>query len=239
MIKSSLKKSGGIAIAAVISLSSFQNIPAPKKIQPLPVVESALESNVDNPFASFDYSFTESAFAEPAISFDLEEKSYLEEVTESAIPKLSQASSFIRAIIQYTWCLPQTLYGWLYYTILKYSGELTESFHYNELIISSTPNRPNSSSMGRFIFIGQRFPQYKEKLLLHEYGHVGQSYILGPLQLPLVGLTDSIWWLYCKNQEKNNPFFSFDDTYWNFFTEKMANRLVGLDGEMNANRDGK
>ncbi len=239
MLRSGLKKVGVITVAAVISLSPFQNTPisTPKNINPEPVVESAFESNIGNSFPNVDYSFAKPALAEPAISFDLEGRSYLEEVTENSIPRLSQATCFIRAIIQYTWCLPQTLSGWIYYTILKYSGELTESFNYNELIISSTPNMPNSSSMGRFIFMGQRFPQYREKLVLHEYGHVSQSYLFGPLQLPLVGLTDSIWWLYCKNQEKNNPSFSFDDTYWNFFTEKMANRLVGLDGKMNAGEE--
>jgi len=222
MLKSSREMVGGIALAAVISLSSFQSLPisAAKNNKIEPVVESSLESYLDD------------SFVMPAISFEQEKKSSLEAMAESAIPKLSRATSIIRAILQYTWCLPQTLSGWLYYTVLKYSGELTESFHYNELIISLTPNMPNSSSMGRFIFLGKRLPQYEDKLVRHEYGHVEQSYFFGPLQIPIVGCTNALWWLFCTNCERNYPEFNFDNYYWNFFTETMANDLVGLRDKM-------
>ena len=58
---------------------------------------------------------------------------------------------------------------------------------------------------------------------MHEYGHSIQSKILGPLYLLVIGLPSIIWaGLFEKYRNKHKI------SYYSFFTEKWANKLVGL-----------
>lgn len=70
-------------------------------------------------------------------------------------------------------------------------------------------------TLGEYIFINKR---YSKKTLIHEYGHVIQSRILGPFYLLVIGIPSIVHaWLHdyiCNNKD-----------YYHFYTEKWANKL--------------
>ena len=81
---------------------------------------------------------------------------------------------------------------------------------------------PSSISLGDFIFIR---PHSSEKSIKHELGHSKQSDILGPLYLIIIGipsLLHNIIHSICSRAG-----FKWD--YYSFYTEKWADRLVGID----------
>lgn len=85
-------------------------------------------------------------------------------------------------------------------------------------------------SLGNYIFLSER-SGLKEPAYDHEFGHCIQSRILGPLYLPIVGLCSGIHCLF--HNRKNN--------YYEFWTEKWANKLGGIDGyagEYHYHKDG-
>ena len=111
---------------------------------------------------------------------------------------------------QMTWGLPQTLLGALLFACcagrahtLRCGAAVTRW------------QREAGLSLGLFVFLptGER----GDSLLSHELGHTAQSFLLGPLYLPLVGLPSLIWAALPEKQRKMN--------YFDFYTEKWANRL--------------
>lgn len=76
-----------------------------------------------------------------------------------------------------------------------------------------------SLGIGIFIFSDLK----NEDILVHEYGHNLQSAILGPLFLPLIGIPSLLWCeipALIKVRRKRNI------NYYNFYTEKSANKLA-------------
>lgn len=60
----------------------------------------------------------------------------------------------------------------------------------------------------------------KRKTVRHEaVGHVAQSRMLGWLYLVVIGLPSLIWAAVCQERKK----------YYNFYTEKWADRLAGIE----------
>ena len=123
----------------------------------------------------------------------------------------------MKYLLMYLWQLPQNLLGALYRDLLAYKEKVylvnnTEDF---TLYAKDTPG---SVTLGRHIFTSSRAGSNTIK---HETGHVKQSQILGPLYLPLIGIPSILW---AAVHEKIAPNKSY---YW-FYTEKWANKLVGL-----------
>lgn len=123
----------------------------------------------------------------------------------------------MKYLLMYLWQLPQNLLGALYRNLLAYKEKVyivnnTEDF---TLYAKDTPG---SVTLGRHIFISSRADSDTIK---HEIGHVKQSQILGPLYLPLIGIPSILW---AAVHEKIAPNKSY---YW-FYTEKWANKIVGL-----------
>lgn len=108
------------------------------------------------------------------------------------IPKALRAALFY--LLQWTWGLPQNLFGALTALVLK--GERTR--YHGALVTLYRPvkflSNRNGFSLGTFIFMPEAWPDnVKKQLVVHEYGHTVQSMILGPLYLPIVGLPSVIW----------------------------------------------
>ena len=123
----------------------------------------------------------------------------------------------MKYLLMYLWQLPQNLLGALYRDLLAYKEKVylvnnTEDF---TLYAKDTPG---SVTLGRHIFISCRAGSDTIK---HEIGHAKQSQILGPLYLPLIGIPSILW---AAVHEKIAPNKSY---YW-FYTEKWANKLVRL-----------
>lgn len=123
----------------------------------------------------------------------------------------------MKYLLMYFWQLPQNLLGALYRDLLSYKEKA--------YLITSTKDfdvyakdTPGSVTLGRYIFLSSRAD---EETILHETGHVKQSKILGPLYLLVIGLPSILW---AAIHKKIAP----KKSYYHFYTEKWANKLVGL-----------
>ena len=94
-------------------------------------------------------------------------------------------------ILQWTWCLPQTLLG----LVLKlcWKGKRDRYWFNNQVYIvyNTTKKNLGGISLGKYILLGANMDT--EKTIKHEYGHQLQSYILGPLYLLVIGLPSGLW----------------------------------------------
>lgn len=72
-------------------------------------------------------------------------------------------------------------------------------------------------SLGTWIFIEKRI--YNKKTIKHEYGHVLQHYILGPLALLIIDIPSSIQFFVARSNK------NFAKNYYNRFPENWADKL--------------
>lgn len=122
-------------------------------------------------------------------------------------------------LIQFTWGILQNLVGLVMFLVCKMLGY--KSKKYKNAIATKWNNKYGSVSLGMFLFVTD---DEDEELVAHEYGHSLQSIFLGPLFLFVIGLPSVCWAAFCdKYREKH------DKTYYDFYTEKWSNELVGLD----------
>lgn len=120
-------------------------------------------------------------------------------------------------VLLYIWELPQNIVGLVLLLVLK--GERRHylkgmRFYYLDTF-------PGGITLGEYIVVGTR----KESTVRHEFGHVLQSRILGPLYLLVIGLPSLVhaWingYIGCCDRH--------DEGYYHFYTERWANRLTGL-----------
>ena len=134
-----------------------------------------------------------------------------------------QINRWLYTILQCTWCIPQTLIGFILF-ILNIDKEHI-IFHGS---IVTKWDRNDGISLGLFIFVpdGKRASKVMQesykRMTIHEYGHTIQSLILGPLYLPVVGIISISWSslpVFIRiRKEKKLP-------YSYCFTEQWANNL--------------
>lgn len=129
-------------------------------------------------------------------------------------------------ILEWTWCLPQTLLG--LFIRLLYGGKRTESYYNNKKYVYYTSDTlPGGISLGKYVTINTAIADsYTVK---HEHGHQIQSLILGPLYLLVIGLPSLLWaWFIhnlvnkCRSKKGKNTL----SYYW-FYPEAWANKLGG------------
>lgn len=112
-------------------------------------------------------------------------------------------------IILFIWELLQNLVGFLYLKLSKYKFTARYFLNGNTQIKYYYAKKfPGGLTLGEFIFTNG--PQHVK----HESGHVIQSRILGPLYLPVIGVSSLLHaaFHHCKN-------------YVHFWTEKWAEKL--------------
>lgn len=123
-------------------------------------------------------------------------------------------------ISDWIWQLPQTLVGYIYKSILRERAELIEDGD------TKVYQKPTSGgvSLGRYVFV-YKYSLRKELVTKHEKGHRKQSKILGWLYLPVIGIPSIIWAGIHKKVAPNT-------SYYSFYTEKWANKIMGIEKEM-------
>ena len=137
---------------------------------------------------------------------------------------------FLYILIQWTWGFLQNFIGLGLYLSLylidccnKVIGSHTtypssKYQKYAKLTKWYTPD--GSVSLGMFLFVDT----LDDTLIAHEYGHSIQSLILGPFYLFVIGIPSLCWAAFGdKYREKHNK------TYYEFYTESWANKIVDLD----------
>lgn len=149
---------------------------------------------------------------------------------------------FLFYVLQFTWCLPQTLVGLVVFLFCKIRK--SDTLRYKRTVVSVFPNNQWSVSLGMFIMVSSmpltdetdkmKFDVYDPKLKLrvgqaddllrHEHGHTIQSMILGPLFLLVIGLPSILWaWLFDGYRKK------YKVSYYSFYTERWADRISGIE----------
>lgn len=116
----------------------------------------------------------------------------------------------------YLWQLPQNLVGLCYKLILRGEKKILSQKGSTFYI---APTMSGGVSFGKYIFLSPG-NTLVESVYDHEYGHSIQSRILGPLYLPIIGLSSGIHAL-LHDKTKN---------YYHFWTERWANKLGGIEG---------
>jgi hypothetical protein len=113
-------------------------------------------------------------------------------------------------ILTIVWQLPQNLVAVL---MLPFLGKINFVYSQRFCWIFECSKMQGAISLGNFIFLSK----ISETTIQHELGHVQQSHILGWLYLFIIGIPSIL-----------NSAFHFTDCYYNFYTEKWANKLSKL-----------
>ena len=129
--------------------------------------------------------------------------------------------SFLKYIINFTWCLPQNILGLVLFS--KYKGQKRERFF--DTMLTYHDGSWGGVSLGMFIFVaGNRDEDWIRKAKVHEYGHYLQSLILGPFYLLIIGIPSFIW---CNAKKYKDLRKNTGKSYFKFFPERWANHLGG------------
>lgn len=125
---------------------------------------------------------------------------------------------FINKVLSYVWQLPQNILGLFYRYIANVSNNVSDNKDYNVYFKTSK----GSVSLGKYIFVYVNTSGLS-KTIQHEVGHYKQSLILGPLYLIVIGIPSIVW-------ATLHSYISYfrKYSYYQFYTEKWANKLAGL-----------
>lgn len=125
-------------------------------------------------------------------------------------------------LIYFTWCLPQTILGAIFYFLLRITGKCEKAIVYKSNTFLCYTNNA-CVSLGKFIFCykyktsDRVDTEAQTRMNDHEYGHVLQGFLLGPLYLLVIGLPSITWnALFEKYRQRNGI------SYYSFYTEKWA-----------------
>lgn len=123
----------------------------------------------------------------------------------------------MKKVLLYLWQLPQNLVGLV---VVKITGAERGLYTIHDKMYKcyATNKIRSSGSLGDYVIL-KRPQQETIPTILHEYGHCRQSRYLGWLYLPIVGLSSWLHNLFCK---------CTDHDYYDFWTEKWADRLGGI-----------
>lgn len=130
-------------------------------------------------------------------------------------------------ILLWIWQLPQNLVGLTYRLITRGEKRILKQ---RSTAFYIAPTMSGGVSLGNYIFLSEK-SGLREPVYDHEFGHCIQSRILGPLYLPIVGLCSG---LHCILHKRTH-------NYYDFWTEKWANKLGGIEGyagEFHYHKDG-
>ena len=121
-------------------------------------------------------------------------------------------------MLQCTWGVLQTLVGGVMFLVLI----RRRHFIYRCCVVTEW-KRPQSASVGLFVFLSESLSgQYRDEVLIHEYGHTVQSLMLGVLYPFAVSLPSAVWCMtpYFERFRRDKGI-----SYYSFYTERWANSL--------------
>ncbi len=121
----------------------------------------------------------------------------------------------LKTILLTIWQLPQTLVALL---MMPFLGKLTRVASRHNCICYQGEHMQGGISLGMFCFVSKSLAE-RETSVMHELdGHTVDSKILGPLYLLVIGLPSLL-----------NAWLHFTKCYYDFYTERWANRHAGLE----------
>lgn len=132
---------------------------------------------------------------------------------------MKQKLVFILSIIwQFTWGILQNIVGLIAFLIFVRKRHVI----YKNSIVTEISGSWGGITLGMFVFV-DGLPTEDEKVpedftVKHEYGHVLQSILLGPLWVLIIGFPSLIW-AGCFDEYR----IKHNISYYDFYTEKWAN----------------
>lgn len=116
--------------------------------------------------------------------------------------------------LKFIWQLPQNMVALVYYLYLHFNNYLLDMYEYNGIAVM-VKSTSGSVTLGENVFLS---PRASEETKKHEYGHIKQSLMLGPLYLIVIGIPSILWaWLH--------KIIAPSKSYGWFYTEAWANKL--------------
>lgn len=129
----------------------------------------------------------------------------------------------MKTVLLWIWQLPQHLIALFMCLMFRVKTDI-EKFKVHSTKLSSF-------SLGEYIFLDKfdydslrKGEDYGWEVLLHEAGHTRQSHYLGWLWLIIIGIPSALHWLWYQYYGKKHG-----ANYYNFYTEKWADELGGVD----------
>lgn len=126
------------------------------------------------------------------------------------------------------WELPQSTLGAIIFAGERMRGRIVKIEHVGDRVVCESTG--TGLSLGHFVFWSQQSNRWHEldaRNRQHELGHAAQSRMLGPLYLPVVGITSSARAVYAVlHREVTGERWHH---YYAGFPESWADRLGAVD----------
>ncbi|NCU27535.1 hypothetical protein EOM86_12605 [Candidatus Nomurabacteria bacterium] len=126
----------------------------------------------------------------------------------------------VRFVLLFIWQLPQNIVA---VVMLPFLGKMSIIKIDNACVSLVGTRMSGGITLGSFIFLSKASAQ-EPYVIEHEYGHVKDSHLFGPLYLLIIGLPSLLWAASYSCSKKSYE----GRTYYDFFTERRANRNAGL-----------
>ena len=125
-------------------------------------------------------------------------------------------------ILFWSWCLPQTLLGFIIKSFYKLTDKIAKVITYKSARVVFIKNwKFTGVSLGKYIILNES-EDGNINTFKHEYGHTIQSFILGITYLFVVGIPSVIRNIKC--QAKSLPY----EEYYKKYPENWADKLGGV-----------
>ena len=121
-------------------------------------------------------------------------------------------------IAYFIWQLPQNIIALL---MMPFIGKISKVKYENYCYAFEASKMKGAISLGNFIFLSP-YSAKQKTTIAHEYGHVKDSKLFSWLYLLIIGLPSIL-----------NAWLNFTDCYYDFFTERRANKNAGLGVDKN------
>lgn len=133
--------------------------------------------------------------------------------------KVKRILQVIQTIVTILWQGIQLSLGW----VLVHIVGVENCFSKGDLIFIYSKRMKGGISLGKVVILNEKYDDNNDTTERHEYGHMKQSLMLGPLYLFTVGIPSIIWaGLYGTLIPKTH------NGYYRFYTERWADRLGGI-----------
>lgn len=114
----------------------------------------------------------------------------------------------------FIWQLPQNIVALI---MMPFLGTMLKVDYRNYCFAFGAKKMNGAISLGSFVFLS-RHSMKSKTIVAHELdGHTVDSKLWGPLYLFVIGIPSLL-----------NACFNFTDCYYDFYTEKRANKFAGL-----------
>ena len=143
-------------------------------------------------------------------------------------------------ILSWTWGIIQQIVALCYFAYLKITKKIGSYYVSGGYHVYYCETYRGSVSLGNHVFLCKSH-WTDEVVLQHELGHCKQSLILGPLYLFVIGIPSILWCdiFYPRKMKKWRAMMDkavlkdcinrLKPSYYDFYTEKWANKLAGLE----------